>query len=105
MDFGTKIKSARKIKGFTQQELADMIGVKNTAVCNWENNTNKPDVDSLELLCGYLEISPAWLLSVDEQTEEIKIESETLEIIDCMNKLKDEDRKAIITIIKSLTGK
>lgn len=99
MDFGTKIKSARKIKGLTQHELADLIGVKNTSVCNWENNTNKPDVDSLELLCGYLEISPAWLLSVDEQTNEIE------EIIEQMNKLKDEDRKAIITIVKSLASK
>lgn len=41
----------RKRAGLTQKQLADKIGVKNTAVSNWESGNNSIDIDTLCLVC------------------------------------------------------
>lgn len=39
----------RKKAGLTQRELADKLGVKNTAVSNWESGNNSVDIETLFL--------------------------------------------------------
>ena len=60
--FGEKIKEARKEKKMTQKELAAKIGAAHNSVSDWENNKNKPDPDTIELICGVLDISPNYLM-------------------------------------------
>ena len=62
--FGDRIKEARKAKALTQKELAAKIGAAHNSISDWEKNKNKPDPDTIELLCGVLEISPNYLLDV-----------------------------------------
>lgn len=60
---GERIKRAREDKGFFQQDLANMIGVKSAAVIsNWEKDANKPDADKIVRLCKALDISASYLL-------------------------------------------
>lgn len=66
LSFGEKIKDARKAKGMTQRQLADKIGAKHNSVSDWENNKNKPDPDTIELICGVLDIAPNYLLRADD---------------------------------------
>lgn len=60
--FGERLKSARIAKKYTQKELALKVGAKHNSISGWENDKNKPDPDTIELLCGVLEISPNYLL-------------------------------------------
>ena len=39
----------RKKAGLTQRELAEKLGVKNTAVSNWESGNNSVDIETLFL--------------------------------------------------------
>ena len=55
MTFGEKLKSARKSKKMTQESLAKLIGAKHNSVSDWENDKSKPDMDTIELLCGALD--------------------------------------------------
>ncbi len=41
---GTRIKTKRKELGFTQDELAQKVGVTYQAVSKWENDTSYPDI-------------------------------------------------------------
>lgn len=66
MTFGEKIKDARKHKKLTQKQLADSIGAAHNSVSDWENDKNRPDPDTIELLCGALEIAPNYLLGKNE---------------------------------------
>lgn len=68
MDFGEKIKRARRMKGYTQRDLAALVGAKHNSVSNWETNRNKPDTDLIRKLCAVLDVSPSFLLS-DENTD------------------------------------
>ena len=64
--FGEKIRESRKQKGLTQKQLADLIGAAHNSISDWENNKNKPDPDTIELLCGVLKITPNYLLASTE---------------------------------------
>lgn len=66
LTFGEKIKEARKQKKLTQKQLADLIGAAHNSISDWENNKNKPDPDTIELLCGTLKITPNYLLASTE---------------------------------------
>lgn len=68
MTFGEKLRQSRQIKKMTQKQLADLVGAKHNSVSDWENNKNKPDPDTIELLCGVLEISPNYLLNAIEES-------------------------------------
>lgn len=63
LTFGQKIKNARIAKHLTQKQLAEKIKAKHNSISDWENNKNKPDPDTIELLCGILEITPNYLLN------------------------------------------
>jgi len=70
MTFGQKLKIARKNKKYTQKELAEAIGAKHNSISNWENDQNKPDPDTIELICSVLDISANYLLGTsDPQTQ------------------------------------
>ena len=56
--FGEKIRQARKTAGLTQRQLAGMLGVANTSVCNWEKNLSRPDADLIQKLCQVLQLQP-----------------------------------------------
>ena len=111
MTFGEKIKSARKAKGFTQKELADKIGAKHNSVSDWENDKNKPDMDTLESICGVLDITPSYILGTKSDEEYGNIignlmnEPDILDFIEEYKTLCDDDKKAIRQIISSLAQK
>lgn len=64
--FGEKIKEARKAKKMTQKDLAKRIDVAHNSISDWEHDKSKPDADTIELLCGVLEIAPNYLLATSE---------------------------------------
>lgn len=66
MTLGERIRSARKLKRMTQRELASKIGAAHNSVSDWENNKNKPDPDTIELICGILDITPNYILGSSE---------------------------------------
>ncbi|MDD3204093.1 MAG: helix-turn-helix transcriptional regulator, partial [Pygmaiobacter massiliensis] len=60
---GKFIASLRRGKGWTQQQLADQLGITNKTVSRWENARYLPDVEMLQLLAELFEVSVAELLA------------------------------------------
>lgn len=108
MTLGDKIKSARKAKGFTQQQLAAMVNAKHNSVSDWERDISRPDMDTIELLCGALEVTPTYLVGKKSDEEYGNIigslmnEPGLLDMIADYKSLSNEDKKAIRQIISSL---
>ncbi len=70
MSIGQMIKLCRKEKGFTQNELAELIGVSMQAVSKWETDAGMPDISQLVPLARVLEVSTDKLLGlVDSNTD------------------------------------
>ena len=51
MDFSEQLKTIRKERGLTQEQLANELMVSRQAISNWENNKNLPDLCLCFLLC------------------------------------------------------
>lgn len=60
MDFGKSFKHYRQKAGLTQKEAADLIGIKDYQLGNYETNRSQP---SLEIL---VKMSKVYLVSVDK---------------------------------------
>lgn len=66
MDFGEKLRLARKSAGMTQKELAAAVGAKHNSVSNWEKGQNHPDTDTIRRLCTALRVEANYFFG--EQT-------------------------------------
>jgi transcriptional regulator with XRE-family HTH domain len=62
MTIGQRIRSERKKKKLTQQELAEIMGINNTAVSKWEADVNQPDYVYLIKMCDLFECTADYLL-------------------------------------------
>lgn len=54
MTIGTRIQTLRTQKGYTQEYLANQLGISRQAVHKWEKNETRPDTDNLILLAEIL---------------------------------------------------
>ena len=59
---GARIKRALDDAGWTQQELADRVGVRATAISNICLGKTLPSAPTLRRICEALDISPVWIL-------------------------------------------
>ena len=65
---GTTIKSLREKRGFTQAELADVLGVSSKAISKWETAKGLPDITLIEPLAKALSVSVTELMTGDTVT-------------------------------------
>ena len=63
MEFNEKLQELRKKKGFTQEELAEILYVSRTAISKWESGRGYPNIESLKELSKFFEVSIDDLLS------------------------------------------
>ena len=57
MSIGQNIKSVREERGFTQEQVAEAVGVSFQAVSSWERDEYRPDTDKLIKLAEVLDVS------------------------------------------------
>ena len=65
MNFGTNLTNARKAKGLSQEELAEMLCVSRQTIYKWEAGITYPDVDKLCDIARCLGVSTAYVLGED----------------------------------------
>lgn len=57
LEFGNRLAAMRKEKGYSQEELAEKLGVSRQAVSKWERGEASPDTDNLIALAALYEIT------------------------------------------------
>ena len=60
--FAARLRELREKAKMSRNELADAIGVKMSAIANWENDINMPTLDKLPLIADALKTSVRNLL-------------------------------------------
>ena len=94
MDFGKSFKHYRQKAGLTQKEAAELIGVKDYQLGNYETNRSQP---SLEIL---IKMSKTYLVSIDKmlghnvlrykyQKEHPELDQDYIDINDVLKTLTD----------------
>ena len=72
-NLGANIKYFRKNKGFTQEELAGMLGVTPQAVSRWESEAGLPDVSLIVPIAQTLNITTDALLGYQVQSQDDRV--------------------------------
>ncbi len=110
--FGSRLKELRNKKGYTQKELAELIGVSPSTVGMYEQGRREPENSVLSKLCSILGTTTDYLIGFTPQQTE---QQEVGEVIDDFTKLlmaqqglmfrgqpmSEEDREKIVIAIKS----
>lgn len=66
MNMADRIQYLRKTKGFSQEELADKVGVSRQAVSKWESEQSTPDVEKIIIMSELFEVTTDYILKGTE---------------------------------------
>ena len=77
MIFSEKLQILRKNKGYTQEALADKLGVSRQAVAKWESGQIYPDISNLIQISELMNVSVDYLVKDRNCTVNIKDSSDT----------------------------
>lgn len=69
---GEQIKTARKAKGVSQEELAVRLGVVRQTVSKWENGMSVPDADVLIKIAELLDVPVNQLLGIEPESGSVQ---------------------------------
>lgn len=70
MRFGEKLSDLRKSHGYTQEGLAEKLGVSRQAVARWEGNDTVPDIAMLLGICEVFSVSADYMIHDDYESDE-----------------------------------
>ena len=78
MNLSDRIQYLRKVRGISQEGLAEKLGVSRQAVSKWESEQSMPDLDKIISMSDYFEVTTDYLLKgiepVVQKEEEQSIE-------------------------------
>lgn len=83
--FNENLKTLRKNKGLTQEELAHRVHVVRQTVSKWEKGLSVPDADVLQRIADVLDVSVGELLGAD-----IKIEADRNEVAEQLGRINEQ---------------
>lgn len=100
---GKFIFKKRKEKNFTQEQLAERLGVSNKTISKWETGKCMPDYSMIEPLCQELNTTAAQLFDGEDEKSTHTDSQQILKMIKETQDLKNK-KLMLIGIVISLTG-
>ncbi len=108
--FSDKIKKLRKLKGLTQEQLADALGISRSTVAMYEAGEREPNFEMCETIADFFNCRLSDLLeSATERTDAVEImQDELFEkrkiLFSLTNSVKEEDIDTVTEILKKFVG-
>lgn len=85
LTMGQIIRKLRKGRGFTQEELAERLGVTYQAISKWENDSGMPDISQIVPLATIFDVSTDFLFGIDHTSET----EDALKIVSTANSIQE----------------
>jgi len=103
MKFGDNLKSIRKMKNVSQEDLADKLGVSRQSVSKWETGENYPSMQNIVCLCSIFKCKMNDL--VHEDFDDLEFMDEEIKM--SVAKLNEKEQKNIkvISLILYMIGR
>ena len=93
-NFGKNLQKYRKYRGFTQEKLAELIGVDVTSISSIETGKYFPSADNLSKLADVLQVQFSDLFTFDSMSTEDEIFEDIIQILTSFK----NDKKRLNTI-------
>lgn len=105
MNVASRLKQARKSKGYTQDALASAIGVSRGVISNIEYEKSEPQALVIRAICDVLQISECWLIYGEGEMEnnpDLEKSARLLsDIYNSAKELSEEEQDYILDMIKT----
>lgn len=97
MKFGLKLKRLRQEKNWSQEKLAEEIGVKRLAINKYESGQTKPSAETLQRISEVFGVSIDYLLVEESEklTKEEFTDKTLLEYINEIEQMSEEEKKFV----------
>lgn len=105
MTFNVRLKQLRQNHKLTQGELANILGLKPTAISNYESKRNEPSFDKLIALSKYFDVSCDYLLGISDSYLPISgevLDKDIVEFFNLYQQLSDANTKELRDYAKYL---
>lgn len=103
---GERLNYARKKSGFTQDSLAESIGVSRGVIFNLEKNKTEPQAIVINAICQTLKINKEWLTNGDGEMEDTSEASQSAKILaelyEVAKGLSEEEQLYLLDTVKAL---
>ena len=105
MSFGNRLREARANKGLSQKKLAEMVGVANTAISNYEKDISFPNTSILYKLFSALDCDANFLFQdeVEKCKTTMSISSNEQKILNAYKMLNENGKKKLLEYLVDLT--
>ncbi len=103
--FGKNLRKYRKIKGFSQEELADLLELGSKSISPIECGHRFISVDKIERICDVLEIPPYLLFVSDDSKAGVSDEYRQNEIMNILQSSNREKLDFLYNVLKKCLDK
>ena len=97
LHFGRVIAKYRKEMGYSQQTLAEIMGVSKATIFLWEKDKAKPDADTIFKLCGQLFIPLNELFGITDQ-----LTQQEHDLLYCFRGLDSPKKNLALTLVRTM---
>ena len=104
VSFGKKLKESRDVKGFSQSEVAKLLGTNHSIIGKYERDEVKPTVDVVKKLADVLDTTVGFLLGEAESQNVLK-DQDMLKRLNDIASFSDEERKHILFALDAMITK
>ena len=107
MSFASRLKQAREDANFTQQELANALGITKSAVGNYENGVSSPKWDILLKIFDILHVEPNFLYQDSfspESDTTTNLTSQQSALLSSFDQLNDEGQGKAVEYVEDLVA-
>jgi transcriptional regulator with XRE-family HTH domain len=102
-EIGTRIRTARRERGLTQDDLANRIGVSRSAVAQWETGRAGQVTGNLSRIAALLEVSVEHLLNGDDKRSAGEArQGDELALLRLYRECDPEDRQMLLRTARRL---
>ena len=98
---GTFLKTLRKEKNLTQEQLAEQLGVSNRTVSRWETGNNMPDISLLAVIAEFYDVSIPELITGERKSEDMK--EEVKEVAETMSDYAKAEKEQLVKSIRNMS--
>lgn len=105
------LKVLRREKGISQQTLADVLGVSQQSINNYENKTIEPDIDMLKMMANYFGTTIDYITGYAntrypvDHTAAYHLNADESDLIDKYRALSEKERACVATVVDNLLEK
>ncbi len=98
---GTFLKTLRKEKNITQEQLAEQLGVSNRTVSRWETGSNMPDISLLTEIAEFYDVSIPELIYGERKSENMR--EEVKEVAETMSDYAKAEKENMVKSIRDMS--